>query len=135
MLVCDGGDAFEGCGRTFHLHCVKRTKVPPGDWICMDCAFEFGLKDVDQGYEFLDGGNSSRLSFAEAEGPDDAELSGRQGAFSPPVGDTVGIENEDDSGKGKRKSETVDSDDDMFIGKPKATKKQKVFLDSDDDDS
>lgn len=37
MIVCDGGDHL-GCGSLFHLECIQRTEVPPGDWICQDCA-------------------------------------------------------------------------------------------------
>jgi hypothetical protein len=37
MIVCDGGDHV-GCGALFHLECIQRPEVPPGDWICQDCA-------------------------------------------------------------------------------------------------
>ena len=38
MIVCDGGDQFpHDCGGNFHLACIRRTIVPPGDWICQDC--------------------------------------------------------------------------------------------------
>jgi PHD-finger len=37
MIVCDGGDHV-GCGALFHLECIQRPEVPPGDWICQNCA-------------------------------------------------------------------------------------------------
>jgi hypothetical protein len=34
LIVCDGGDNLEGCGRNFHLECDDRDVVPPGGWVC-----------------------------------------------------------------------------------------------------
>jgi PHD-finger len=59
MIVCDGGVQFtNGCGNSFHIACIQRNEIPPGDWICQQCASDngttFGLcVEVGiQGYEF-----------------------------------------------------------------------------------
>jgi hypothetical protein len=31
LIVCDGGDNDGGCGKSFHIECIKRTEVPPGE--------------------------------------------------------------------------------------------------------
>lgn len=46
-----------GCGKSVHLHCVGREKVPSGDWICSGCAKYQELplpkdKNPNSGYEF-----------------------------------------------------------------------------------
>jgi zinc finger of C3HC4-type, RING len=57
MIVCDGGDHL-GCGALFHLECIQRREVPPGDWICQDCAngnadaLGIDLEVGIEGYEF-----------------------------------------------------------------------------------
>jgi hypothetical protein len=30
LIVCDGGDHPGGCGRSYHVHCIDRTMIPPG---------------------------------------------------------------------------------------------------------
>jgi hypothetical protein len=53
MIVCDGGENVSGCGCYFHLECIGRDVVPPGDWICKGCANQFGLTNVGtEGHEF-----------------------------------------------------------------------------------
>ena len=31
LIVCDGGDHAGGCGHAFHLNCINRNEVPPGE--------------------------------------------------------------------------------------------------------
>ena len=53
MIVCDGGDHL-GCGALFHLECIQRRDVPPGDWICQECANRNGTAlgiDMEVGIE------------------------------------------------------------------------------------
>ncbi|KAL7514727.1 hypothetical protein ACHAXN_012047 [Cyclotella atomus] len=52
LIVCDGGEEAGGCGKSFHLECISRSEVPPGDWICKDCANEVGFKVGIEGYEY-----------------------------------------------------------------------------------
>jgi hypothetical protein len=60
MIVCDGGDQLiSSCGNMFHLECINRTVVPPGDWICKDCTNQnlHAIHGLDhevgiEGYEF-----------------------------------------------------------------------------------
>ena len=52
LMICDGGDNYEGCGRSFHIECVSRSTIPPGDWICQDCANDLALDVGVEGHEF-----------------------------------------------------------------------------------
>ena len=63
--ICgDGGDLLVcycesikdlGCGRVFHVGCIKRKEVPKGDWVCRQCANDdLGLDSCGvEGYEFF----------------------------------------------------------------------------------
>lgn len=33
LIVCDGGDHDGGCGHMYHLHCIGRSTIPPGEYI------------------------------------------------------------------------------------------------------
>jgi parvulin-like peptidyl-prolyl isomerase len=52
LLICDGGDHLEGCGRLFHVACVGRVSVPAGDWVCQACANAFEIASGREGHEF-----------------------------------------------------------------------------------
>ncbi|KAL3775056.1 hypothetical protein ACHAW5_001190 [Stephanodiscus triporus] len=65
LIVCDGGDHPGGCGRSYHVHCIDRTMIPPGircfpcfyssrDWICTVCATDIGLNVGIEGYEYVE---------------------------------------------------------------------------------
>jgi hypothetical protein len=46
-----------GCGKSVHIHCIGREKIPSGDWLCTGCATKQDLslpkdKDSNYGYEF-----------------------------------------------------------------------------------
>jgi hypothetical protein len=63
LIVCDGGDHQDGCGDSYHVLCIGRTVVPPGDWICMACSKDVGLVDVGiEGHEYADANIDSTLS-------------------------------------------------------------------------
>ena len=32
LIICDGGDYEGGCGKSFHLECINRNMVPPGEF-------------------------------------------------------------------------------------------------------
>lgn len=133
LLVCDGGDALDGCGRCFHLVCVHRTQVPPGDWVCQDCAQTFGLHSVGkEGYEFV----PAHLKRKRADTDDDIEFS------QEPVATTNRL---DDDADGAAFSSAVESgneeesgDDIQAASRKKPTgpvaKRARVVLDDDDDD-
>jgi hypothetical protein len=54
LMICDGGDALEGCGKSFHCACVDRQAIPQGDWVCSPCTNAAGGFQVEgnQGHEF-----------------------------------------------------------------------------------
>jgi len=52
LLVCDGGDHSGGCGKSFHVECIKRESIPEGDWICKTCARTLGIKTGIEGHEW-----------------------------------------------------------------------------------
>lgn len=62
LIICDGGDEEGGCGDMYHLSCIGRSVVPPGDWICSKCANEAGITVGIEGHEY------------EAEGSEDDEV-------------------------------------------------------------
>ena len=53
LMVCDGGDKLPGCGKSFHIECVGRDVVPPGDWVCEKCANAGGINVGIEGFEFV----------------------------------------------------------------------------------
>jgi hypothetical protein len=52
LMICDGGDEDDGCGKSFHAACVNREVVPEGDWICQECATSHGIITGIEGHEF-----------------------------------------------------------------------------------
>lgn len=67
LMVCDGGEEMKGCGKSVHSLCVKREKIPGGDWVCSECANASGLDTGIEGHEFPgktsdagDGGSKER---------------------------------------------------------------------------
>ena len=54
LIVCDGGDHQNGCGSSYHILCIGRTVVPPGDWICMACSKGVGFDVGIEGHEFAE---------------------------------------------------------------------------------
>mmetsp|Transcript_27365 Transcript_27365/g.54833 ORF Transcript_27365/g.54833 Transcript_27365/m.54833 type:complete len:674 (+) Transcript_27365:254-2275(+) len=52
LLVCDGGGKGGGCDKAFHLACIERDEIPPGDWICMECANGIGFHVGVEGHEW-----------------------------------------------------------------------------------
>ncbi|KAG7369059.1 zinc finger C3HC4 type domain containing protein [Nitzschia inconspicua] len=52
LMVCDGGEEDDGCGKAFHAACVNRSQIPEGDWICQECANSFGIAVGLEGHEF-----------------------------------------------------------------------------------
>mmetsp|Transcript_892 Transcript_892/g.1354 ORF Transcript_892/g.1354 Transcript_892/m.1354 type:complete len:784 (-) Transcript_892:91-2442(-) len=54
LMVCDGGEHMEGCGKSFHVECIGRSVVPEGDWICCSCAsaMDENMSFGKEGYEF-----------------------------------------------------------------------------------
>ena len=53
MIVCHSDKNNTGCGKCYHIGCIKRTVVPAGDWICKTCAQNIGEKVDIEGYEYL----------------------------------------------------------------------------------
>ena len=135
LIVCDGGDVLAGCGCNFHLGCIKRDVIPPGDWVCKGCATNFGLDNVGvEGHEFAenpDGGEDKpdetqkrRLKRVHQEtvtiDSSDEEEFGRNGSFSPEVHSA----DEDDP---------ADDESPLKVAPTHRAKRQRI-IDSDDDD-
>jgi len=38
LIVCDGGDHDGGCGHMYHIHCIDRSTIPPGESRAIDKA-------------------------------------------------------------------------------------------------
>lgn len=56
LMICDGGREMDGCGKSFHHHCVNRPSIPEGDWICSPCARSGGIQvEGNKGHEFAMG--------------------------------------------------------------------------------
>ena len=53
IIVCHGGKHPTGCGQCYHISCINRSEVPPGDWICMTCAQSIGQNVDIKGFEYL----------------------------------------------------------------------------------
>eukprot|EP00977_Amphora_coffeiformis_P028330 scaffold34930_cov191-Amphora_coffeaeformis.AAC.4 len=74
LMVCDGGNKTKGCSKSFHIECVERVMVPDGDWICQDCAHDFGITDVGiQGHEFVMDDDDDDDEVPIKEGDDDSD--------------------------------------------------------------
>ena len=68
LIICDGGDEEGGCGDMYHLSCIGRSVVPPGDWICKKCANENGLNVGIEGHEYkAEGDNEEDDEVQEVE--------------------------------------------------------------------
>ncbi|CAB9519173.1 unknown protein [Seminavis robusta] len=52
LIVCDGGEVCTGCGKAFHVICIRRKAVPEGDWICRACSNNAGISVGIEGHEF-----------------------------------------------------------------------------------
>lgn len=121
LMVCDGGDLniIDGCGRSFHIECVGRDEVPPGDWVCEVCAIQNGMDVGLEGHEFP-------ATIADDE----------SGALQEEDSD----DEEDVPRARKRKKEESENDDDQSSedkeneGKPPQAKKRMVILDDSSDD-
>jgi hypothetical protein len=130
LVICDGGDDHPaGCGKSFHIACINRETVPPGDWICQDCANGIGLDDVGvEGHEFvaLDDGDEPASTTANGrlqkrkKRMDDDDDSEEFGASSSDA---------ESGGAG----ESMDSDEEVVPSKKKM-KRPRVFESDDDED-
>jgi hypothetical protein len=137
LIVCDGGDIVAGCGCNFHLGCIKRDVIPPGDWVCEGCATNYGLDNVGvEGHEFVenpyggedkpDEAQKGRLKRIHKEtitiDSSDEEEFGRTGSFSPEVHSVD--EDEDDP---------ADDESPPKVAPTHRAKRLRI-IDSDDDD-
>jgi RING-type zinc-finger len=67
VIVCDGGDCLAGCGLYFHIACISRSVIPPGDWVCQDCAGTIGLNVGIEGHEFVASAPSNGVDHSTKE--------------------------------------------------------------------
>ena len=137
MIVCDGGNAADGCGRTFHLNCIERFTIPPGDWICKDCAFEFGIGDVGiKGHEFADQSKQEFQEPPKLEEPSDEDFG--EGSFSPTEEQAAfsdeGEDQMNEAPVSKVKRTLVDSEEESPIKVSRPNSKRQRFIESDEDD-
>ena len=145
MIVCDGGDIFpHGCGGMYHLACIQRSIVPPGDWICQDCAnahietisglcHEVGI----EGYEFpaskvMNSKIRKRLHKADDSAPSDNECFSLQSPNSQ-VQHFKQEGKENNVARGQFKDDRDTDDTGFMIEKNQKGKRKLIILDSDDE--
>jgi len=115
LIVCDGGDHQGGCGHAYHIECIHRTEVPPGDWICNNCAANIGMDHVGiEGYEWKDNESGETTDHVDEE----------QSTGSNHVADTIHADHEDD-----------DSEEEIRVQTRKRPKRNVFDVDDSDDDS
>jgi hypothetical protein len=154
MIVCDGGDQFpHGCGGLFHLGCIQRSILPPGDWICQDCTNsnlnmipglyqEVGI----EGYEFpskkvVTAKIPRRKKLCAITGTDgnassDNECSSVQSPNLQVLGRKNGkqVEKENDYGRCQVNDESINDSDVCCIAEKKQNGKRKLIIDTSSDD-
>ncbi|KAL3906222.1 MAG: hypothetical protein SGILL_009357 [Bacillariaceae sp.] len=93
LMICDGGDEDEGCGKSFHFACVGLGAVPEGDWICQSCAQSHGIESGIEGHEFKpkdlfgnsnSGGGPRVLNDSDDERDDDKDASKQESSPGQP---------------------------------------------------
>ena len=55
LMLCDAEIDGEllGCGQAWHAECLKWKEDPNGNWLCQNCALDFGIKRCPKkGYAF-----------------------------------------------------------------------------------
>jgi len=118
LLVCDGGDYGGGCGKSYHVECIKRESIPEGEWICKACASTLGLKTGIEGHEW------------EAEEVEEKEEEDQSAPREEDKGNAlVDSDDEDNSNV----VDLVDSDDEEAVP-VRRKKRRKVLEDSGSDD-
>uniref|UniRef100_A0A7R9Z885 PHD-type domain-containing protein n=2 Tax=Pseudictyota dubia TaxID=2749911 RepID=A0A7R9Z885_9STRA len=124
LLVCDGGDHIDGCGRNFHIQCIRRNQIPPGDWICDQCAGESGISCGIEGHEFPSTDSEVDEEFIDSsEAP---ETSGRLKRNHSVL--------EDSSEDEAFNPDNRDIDDSFEFQPPKkGNRKQRMIIDSDEE--
>ena len=70
LIVCKGGKHQTGCGHCYHIHCINRTEIPSGDWICQTCA-KHNMHNV--GKEEFDYSVDDKIDLSYLEDSDDQE--------------------------------------------------------------
>ena len=122
---------YHGCGKWFHVGCIRRDEVPDGDWICRRCSNAQSLHDRpvgDEGIELIPNEEDTRAFAAaiNANEQDTVDEDEEEQDASEAVQDTVDEEEQDfdDDGASEDKEEDVveDNDDD------------EDYVDSKDDD-
>jgi Zinc finger, C3HC4 type (RING finger) len=106
LMICDGGDDDDGCGKAFHAACVNRLQIPKGDWICQDCAASFGISTGPEGHEF-----KTKVQANSSDGSGKRKVINDDSDSNAPEEGTKGEENEDDEKPTTKKRRMVLSDD------------------------
>ncbi|KAL7542744.1 hypothetical protein ACHAXR_012042 [Thalassiosira sp. AJA248-18] len=111
LIVCDGGDHEGGCGHMYHVHCIGRGMIPPGDWICNTCANDLGMDVGIKGHEWEVDDEEEDVEKADEE------------------------EEDEETEATKSKPLVIDdSDDDESIAPAVQIKKKPLVIDDSDDD-
>jgi hypothetical protein len=136
LIICDGGDVVPGCGCNFHIGCIKRDVIPPGDWICKGCATNFGIDDVGvEGHEFVEDPNGGEDKPDETQG----------GRLKRKKQETITVDSSDDEDFGRRNfspevhSEHEDGDvsdkpDETLKRRLKRKQQETITVDSSDEE-
>ena len=115
LMICDGGENFGGCGRNFHIECVCRKVLPPGDWVCETCANEAAFDVGLEGYKFPVEYDEEGDGIVDTD--EDDENSVNKGGNS--------------NGQGTQES---DEDDESVVPARKSKVTRSAVFDSDDED-
>jgi hypothetical protein len=154
VIVCDGGDCLAGCGLYFHIACISRSVIPPGDWVCQDCAVTIGLNVGLEGHEFVasgqvkgldhssKGSRLKRLRNADRGATDSDSDAFESASFSPNVNGDADVK--DTSGRfgpdaivgtAQEDSHGHEADSSPQFVAPKRRKLQRIVESEDDDES
>ncbi|KAL3785859.1 hypothetical protein HJC23_008747 [Cyclotella cryptica] len=113
LIVCDGGDNDGGCGKSFHLECIYRKKVPPGDWICNACANDLGIDVGIEGHEYAhsDSAVDTDDEFEERPQRIDIPLEDDHHSIGQNSEEETPIQQRKKNNSSKPKRQVLDSDD------------------------
>eukprot|EP00571_Detonula_confervacea_P017463 CAMPEP_0172303694 /NCGR_PEP_ID=MMETSP1058-20130122/5205_1 /TAXON_ID=83371 /ORGANISM="Detonula confervacea, Strain CCMP 353" /LENGTH=1050 /DNA_ID=CAMNT_0013014627 /DNA_START=83 /DNA_END=3235 /DNA_ORIENTATION=+ len=142
LIVCDGGDQQGGCGLAYHVHCIGRSMIPPGDWICNLCAKGIGMDVGIEGHEYEveeEVEEPLAIDDTDDEGDEVEEIEATSTKNKPLAIDDSDDEEEMKATSTKNKPLAIDDSDDEEeeveeIQATSTKNKPLVIDDSDDDD-
>lgn len=139
LLQCFGHtEGLEGCGKFYHVSCVRRFQPPKGDWLCQRCANKARVNDED-GYgssgcsvagneeEEADlDSDSERTTLGEKGNMEEGEDLTMDSDEDEQADSDSGDDDEDEEYKDDGGDEDKDEDDDFFSEEECSIKHGKV---------